>query len=378
MNQRFATLTPEIADDWDKLVLDSPDGWAFSLSGWQRLIMAVEEWQLRDHSFALYENNQIVSVMPLQSSAHSRQAASSGWGGSGPIVAKNVSAAERDRVLQRTLDHARDIAQSNGASTLEFTLSPVTRTSIAARWGVNPFVHMGFEDKSQISQVIDLLPSEAALHESLDPDCRRLLRRSEEAGIEVRQVDWLEYLDQYYALHQDTYVRTGVSPHPKEYFSSLARYMAPPGHAVLFAAFTPAGEAIAFVNTARFGIGATYHTGCSQQAALRNGANYSALWHAILSAKRDGYRWFDVGPIFPHTDVPKLKGLTDFKTKFGGEPHRFFRCEMALPAAGENTGAPTDAHIMDLTFQEAHAQPWRRFLRRPRQILRRALGWRGR
>jgi hypothetical protein len=65
VNQRFVALTPEIAGDWDRLVRDSPDGWAFSLSGWQRLILAVEEWQLRDHSFALCENERLVSVMPL-------------------------------------------------------------------------------------------------------------------------------------------------------------------------------------------------------------------------------------------------------------------------------------------------------------------------
>jgi hypothetical protein len=383
VSQRFVALTSEIASDWDGLVQESPDGWAFSLTAWQRLILTVEKWQLRDHSFALYENNRIVSVMPLQSSANSKQMASSGWGGSGPVVTKEVNAAERERIIEKTVEHARELARSNGASTLEFAISPVTQTSIAARWGVNPFVRFGFEDKSQISQVIDLSPSEATLHESLDPDCRRILRRAEEARIEVREVDWLEYLDQYYEFHQDTYIRTGVSPHPKEYFFGMAKYMAPLRHSVLFAAFAPTGDAIAFVNTARFGTGAIYHTGCSREAALRNGANYSALWHAILSAKRDGYRWFEVGPIFPHTDVPKLKGLTEFKTKFGGEPHRFFRCEMPLAGAGPAPGDdPTaaDAGLIKPAALETtapHRPLWRRILHRPGQIVRRTLGWRG-
>ena len=330
MSRQFRPLSPEIADDWDALVEGSPDGWVFSLAGWQRLILAVEPWALRDHSFAYYENAKLVAVMPLQFSPHSGRMSSSGWGGSGPVIACGLEGAARERVLRVTLDHARALAEEVGAPVLDMTISPVTRTSIALRWGVNPFVFFGFKDSSQISQVIDLSASEEQLFDAVSPKTKPLLQRARDHGIEVRRVDWAEYLDAYYACHCETYTRTGVTPHPRAYFSGIAQQIAPRGNAVLLAAFTAAGEPIAFHNAARFGEGAFYHTGCSRSEALEFGANHLLLWRSLVLAKQDGVRWFDVGTIIPGATDPKLKGLTLFKTRFGGEPHRCMHCEMEL------------------------------------------------
>ena len=332
MSRQFRPLDPEIAGAWDALVAASPDGWAFSLAPWQRLILAVERWGLRDYSFAYYENGRLVSVMPLQLSSVTNRMTSSGWGGSGPVIAGDLDAAARERVLRVTLEHARALAQEAGAAVLDMAVFPVTRSSIAQRWGVNPFVFLGFKDTSHISQVIDLSPSEDELFAAISPKTKPLLQRALDNGIEARRVDWAEFLDAYYDCHCETYTRTGVDPHPKAYFAGIAHEMAPRGYAVLLAAFTRAGEPIAFHNAARFGVGALYHTGCSRAQALDLGANHLLLWRSILFAKQDGVGWFDVGTIIPGATDPKLKGLTLFKTRFGGEPHRYIHCEMELPA----------------------------------------------
>ncbi len=52
------------AAEWDALIRTSPDGWAFSLFGWQGLILAVSEWGLRKMSFGLRENGRLVAVGP--------------------------------------------------------------------------------------------------------------------------------------------------------------------------------------------------------------------------------------------------------------------------------------------------------------------------
>jgi hypothetical protein len=260
-------------------------------------------------------------------------------------------------------------------------ISPVTRSSIALRWGVNPFVFHGFKDTSQLSQVIDLSSSEEQLFRAISPKTRPLLQRALDGGIEVRRVEWPEYLDAYYACHCKTYARTGVSPHPKAYFAGIAHEIAPRGHAVLLAAFTRAGEPIGFHNAARFGAGGLYHTGCSEPQALELGANHLLLWRSILSAKQDGLRWFDVGTIIPGTSDPKLKGLTLFKTRFGGEPHRYLHAELELPAAvpsADPAEAPTPAQQPGDTDRERVGQPERpapRGLRRRiAGAMRRALG----
>jgi hypothetical protein len=225
-------------------------------------------------------------------------------------------------------------------------ISPVTRTSILQRWGVNPFVFHGFKDTSQLSQIIDLSLAEAELFEAISPKTKPLLQRALDNGIEVRRVDWAEFLDDYYACHCETYIRTGVSPHPKTYFAGIAQEMAPRGYASLLGAFTRAGEPVAFHNAARFLEGALYHTGCSRTQALALGANHLLLWRSILSAKQAGVRWFDVGTIIPGATDPKLKGLTLFKTRFGGEPHRYLRAEMELPAHASPCAAePTNSAV---------------------------------
>jgi hypothetical protein len=256
---------------------------------------------------------------------------SSGWGGSGPIIAGELAGAARDRALRLALDHARVLAIETGAQGLDLAISPVTRTSIAQRWGVNPFVFYGFRDTSQLSQVIDLSTSESVLFAAISTKTKPLLQRAVNNGIEIRRVDWMEFLDAYYLCHCETYNRTGVNPHPRAYFSGIAHEMAPRGNAVLLAAFTAADEPIAFHNVARFGEGAFYHTGCSRSEALELGANHLLLWRSILLAKQDGLRWFDVGTITPGAADPKLRGLTLFKTRFGGEPHRQLQCGLDLP-----------------------------------------------
>lgn len=331
MSRRFVNFGDVPAAEWDRLVHGSPDGWVFGLSAWQRMILAVPRWALRDHSFAVYENGRMVAAMPLQWSPHSNRMSSSGWGGAGPMVGGWLTGEGRARVMRLVLDHAKELAVAANAAMLDFATSPVTRSSLAERWGVNPFAFYGYKDVSQVSQVIDLSKSGDELLADLSAKTRRILTDAEKAGIEVRQVDWAEYFEEYYSAHQETYARTGVSPHPKEYFSGIARSIAPAGNAELLAAFSRSGEVLGFNNCARFGEGAFYHTGCSRAAALDSGANHLLLWRSILAAKGKGCRWFDVGPIDPCSEHEKLRSLTVFKSRFGGEPHRCFRSEMALP-----------------------------------------------
>lgn len=354
MSRKFRSLSPEIADEWDALVAGSPDGWVFSLASWQRLILAVEPWGLRDYSFAYFENARLVSVMPLQLSPLNGRMTSSGWGGSGPVIAGEIDGAARERVLRVTLEHARALAEASGAPMLDMAISPVTRSSIAQKWGVNPFVFYGFKDTSHLSQVLDLSASEDQLFNAISPKTKPLLKRALDNGIEVRRVDWGEFLDAYYACHCDTYTRTGVNPHPKAYFAGIAREIAPRGQAILLAAFTAAGEPIAFHNAARFGDATVYHTGCSRSQALDLGANHLLMWRSIALAKQDGLRWFDVGTIIPGATDAKLKGLTLFKTRFGGEPHRYIHCEMELRVHSP-TAETAEAPVADYCDDQATA-----------------------
>jgi lipid II:glycine glycyltransferase (peptidoglycan interpeptide bridge formation enzyme) len=326
----FIGLSDAVAGEWDRLVRGSPDGWADSLSAAQRMLVQVKEWQVTDHSFAVYQDGTLVAVMPLLSTALSNPVA--GISFTGPAVAGELSGDRRKKILAATFGKAKLVARANNWPKLSMLVPAVTRTSLQARWGVNPFVFHGFAEISVLSQVIDLAADEATLLAGTTPDTRRLIRRAADRGLETRAVEWPEFLDAYYAAHCETFTRNGKRLHPRSFFEGFAYEMAPAGHAELFATFTSAREPIAFVHVTRFGESALYHTGCSHAAALRIGANHLLMWEAILSAKRSGCRWFDMGTIHPTTQDAKEAGLTQYKTRFGGEAHRVFCCDMTISA----------------------------------------------
>lgn len=318
------------AAEWDDLVCGSADGWSYGLHGWQDLILRVEPWGLREHSFALRENGKLVAVVPLQFNANTGLMASSGWGGAGPILAGGLAPKSRRRIMDAALSQSVEMARQAGAAAFEISLMPVTLTCLTAAWGVNPLVLHGMEDVSGLSQVIDLTASEETLWQGLSADARRQVRLARDAGYHVERVDWLLSLDQYYALHCETYHRTGVSPHPREYFAGIAGSMAPDGYAALWCVRDAEGTAVGFHNDVWFRKAAYYHTGCSASGRGVSGAGYLLFWEAMKGARAAGIEWYDCGAVFPNADDPKQRGLTTFKTKFGGEMHRLFRARKPL------------------------------------------------
>lgn len=317
--------------DWDSVVRSSPDGWVFGLHGWQQLVTEVEPWGFQELGFGLVDGDELVAVMPLHFQPSSGVAASSGWGGAGPIVADGVEPARRAWIIAEALGEAIKRAAASGAVRLDIASSPITRRAISGDGDNGAYAASGFVDRSLRSQVIALDRSEQDIWMGLSKTARNLVRRAEKAGYRVEQVDWQANLDAYYDMHTETYTRTGVTPHPKSYFRGIASHVAASGSARLFATLTPAGEPIAFHNMAVLGPGACYHTGCSREIAANDGAGYLLMFGAINAARSSGVARYDCGWVFPEATEGKQKGLTLFKTRFGGEPRPSFRAELSLP-----------------------------------------------
>jgi hypothetical protein len=317
---------------WDALVRGSPDGWVFSLWGWQELILAVETWALEDHSFAIHEGRRLLAVVPLQYHPGSGRMGSTGWGGSGPVIDGRLDGDARNNLMGLAIRHGIQLARERGSDGFDISLSPVTTTSISSAWGVNPLVFHGLEDRSGFSQVIDLSKSEDELWADLSSDARRQIKQARQAGHYVERVNWPEHVDRYYYLHTATYRRTGALPHQREYFVGIADHTASTGNSVLWAVHRIGGEVVAYHNASWFGAGASYHTGCSTVEDRDTGASYLLFWEAMLGAKQAGMLWYECGAIFPGpVATQKQKGLSTFKTKFGGQTHRQFVCGLNFP-----------------------------------------------
>ena len=336
----FRKLTDEWASDWDQFVYASPDAWLYGLSAWQKTILNVARWQLIDESFGLVENSRLKAVIPLQYSGMTTHLSSSGWGGCGPILSPELGDTDRQRITKLMIDRCIEIARQHEAPVFDFFQLPVTRSNLENNWGVNPYVFFGFSDESRLSQVAEISPDTETLWKNLSTNARRKIKKARNCGIRVRKVSWPEYLDDYYRIHCETYERTGVEPHPKAYFEGIATQIAPLGHVHLFQAVSEDDAFVAYRNDISFNGSAYYHMGCSRNDFIDKGVNYLLQWEAVQHAAKSAIRWYDYGDIFPLTTDKKLAGLTKFKSRFGGQPHRAFRCELKIPQEGSEASPP--------------------------------------
>jgi SAM-dependent methyltransferase len=328
--------------EWNRVVYSSPDAWVWATWEWQELIGRVPRWQLEDVGFGVTGGSALVAVVPLHWIAPDRRLSGSGFGLTAPTII-DAPEGQRRRYTEFIFRETNAVAERLGARRLEFALSPVSRSALANQWGVNPFVHYGFADESGHTRVLNLKASEDELLNGLSRDARQQLRKATAAGYTARSVAWPEWLDEYYRLHCETYTRTGVQPHQREYFAGIAEYLAPLGHSVLTGAFAPDGRAVAFHNTARLGSSGMYHTGCSAEEALGCGANYLVFWEALRNAKSTECEWYELGEVFPGHTNGKTFGLSVFKSKFGGDLRRSFRG--ALTFALDQSVPATDAKV---------------------------------
>lgn len=327
----FVRHNPDLAAEWDALIENSDDGWVFSRSYWLRMMARV--WDIEDHSFAVTENGQLAAVLPLHFIPAEKRLSSSGWGYGGPAIAAGLSAADRQRLWLAVFEHVHEIAAQVGATRVTASISPLTRTSLANRWGVNPLVAARFSDVSTVALVVDLSLTEEQLWLGLSSNARQNVKRARAAGYRAERRPWTDMLDTYYRLHRETYERTGARQHPRSYFECIADPANADRHTVLWVGYDPQGRAVAFHNDACFGRTAMYHTGCSAAAHLDSGVNYLLFWEALAGARAGGCLWYESGEVFPRAQGGKEEGLTRFKRKFGGEMHRVFRGELELELA---------------------------------------------
>ncbi len=326
----FVKLNPEFAAQWDNLVHQSEDGWLFGLFSWQKMAVEVPQWGFEDYSFGVLEAGRWKAVMPLQLTMDGRLC-SLPMGASGPVVEPGISESEREGILAAIFDRTKRIAKEQEAHQIEVFIPPLSGTSLSGPGDENFLVRHGFSDASTHSWIIDLRRPKEQIRENISRNARRKIKEAGEKGYKIRPIENRAEMDVYYEIHCETYHRTGVAPHPKEYFLGIYDRFTQTGLSKIWVATDGQGRPVAFTNIGIFKRRALYWTTCCRNEDYRNGVYYLLLWHAIESAKDGGMEWFDCAEAFP--DAPagsKEKGLSDFKRKFGGELHRYSKGRLVL------------------------------------------------
>lgn len=326
---------PDIGQSaWDQLADTAGDAWL-----WHRwdLIDAVACWHGRtDMSFAVTETSgEPVALVPLYRCAFKALRMITfieldGLGG--PALVGRPSANQRRRIMDTIAQHlCRETLRYKavGCSVKFNPLAPNLRGAACPR--VNPLLDLGLDNAQSQSWLVDLSKGREAVWDGMEGRARTNVRKAEKDGVTVRLAKPGEDdLQAYYALHQQTYGRTGAATHPKAYFQAIfEKFLAAGLGLILFA--EQAGTVIAAASFGLYKNAGHYWTGAASPDGLRSGANSLLQWTAMTMMIERGALWFESGEAFPHKSAGKERALSDFKKSFGGEIYPYFKG--TLPSA---------------------------------------------
>ena len=312
-------LTEDLRGAWDEVVAQSRDAGMFHWSDWQEL--SRETWRCQDFSYMVELGGRVVAVCPLQRwEGLPNRLRSSNMGTGGPALLDGLDPDERERTLEYAFGALRLFLEGENIEEIELALPPLAPNNRKI-WtgGVNPLVRFGFDDASTRTSVVDLSRDLEVIRRGFRKGHRYCLTKAQRLPIKVVMVEGLEDVEAYYKLHDETYRRSGIPPHPKHYFAGIHRYMIRRGKARMFLARLE-GRVIAGACVGHFGDSAWYWTGAYSAEANETGAGRLLQWEIIKWAKSEGLSHYETGEVFPEAEKgSKLAGLTDFKLGFGGD-----------------------------------------------------------
>ena len=321
---------------WNGLVERSTNGWLWHS---YEYLDALELWpERRDMSFGLIDDTgDLVVIVPLSlSSTRVRKVIElrvlESQGGPAVDGSSGLDLAEATDSIRHQV---RRTARKLGAVSARFTFVPPRRfdrawaqTIEALRDALRLVPSPGW------SWVVDLRGGEKMVWDAMEKRARTATRKAQKLGIQVRKAANHSDLDSYYGLHRETYARSKIRPHPREYFESIWEDFLSRGTALALVAEDDQGV-IAAQTFAIYKKQAVYWTGCSKDQALSSGVNNLLQWNAMKHMIEQGIVSYETGEAFPAARSGKEKGLSDFKKAMGGNLTEVVRADLPLrhPAA---------------------------------------------
>jgi peptidoglycan pentaglycine glycine transferase (the first glycine) len=164
--------------------------------------------------------------------------------------------------------------------------------------------------------------SEEDLLMGLRKTTRYLVKKAEEAGVEVHRSSSPSMLSKFFRLMEVTKKRQGFVPHSTKYLQTQFETLAKRGMAELSFA-TYEGDTLSTAVNISYGDTASYVHGASVRGSVP--ASYALLWENIKECKKDGFSFFDFWGIAPEGASKRHPwyGYSLFKKGFGGYPFEY-------------------------------------------------------
>lgn len=301
--------------DWDGFVARNPS------AGYGHLSAHLALGGASHHTAMLYDRGEVIAILPLFETSSRRLRAvrlrglvSGAHFPAGPLCAPGCSDKTRAGLFRQLLAHVNRVAGARRADYVRIAYPNVIDARPAiADFGCQPLRDHGFADANIVTRLLPLRDDPAALRRQLRERGRRWLRKSEAAGVQVAVITDESAWRACYPLNLWTLGALAWSP---EAFDMIWTRFIRAGHATAFAASLE-GETVSVVVIVHLNATAYYWIGWNSARGHAVGANYAALWTAILEAQRRGAGWFELGS--DDTGTPKARNIAYFKAAFGGE-----------------------------------------------------------
>jgi len=323
--KHFMKIPPS---SWNAFADRSDSAWLYHRWEWQKLMS--DTWDGYNLSFAIGEEGKMTGIFPAFQMKACPQLIDSGFGHGGFAYSGDH---DKKIMLRTILSSIRGIYWNTFNERIDGRFFRIVLPPFGGQFEIDydEYIKMGFNDCSTVSMLIDLTNDEDKIFSGFSSTTRNNIRNAIKAGVTCRSLDLgEESAKTYYSLHEGTYGRNEINPHPYEYFLSLHTIMK--DFYICMAAYDAEGG---ILNMANFGIYkrmAFYSTAASTDESQKTNAAKVLQWEAMREMKRRGVEAYGIGEVFPDAkpEDGKLYGLSRFKSSFGGEriPSRKVICSI--------------------------------------------------
>jgi len=286
---QLKVINPLDYPEWDKLVLSTRDYSFFHSSAWAKVLY--ETYRYKPIYFTLIKNNQLVALIPFMEVGGILNGKK---GVSLPFsdYCKTIGIDKDD--FQDVISLLKEYGKDHGWKSLEF------------RNG-NIFPEALYPSSEYINHTLEISENTEPTFSSFRDSTKRNIKKSEREGVEVKILNSLESLNEFYKLNCITRKKHGLPPQPYNFFKKIYENIISQHRGIIVLASLNK-SVIAGAVYFHFGDKAIFKYGASDTNYNHLRPNYLIMWEAIKFYSKEGCKSF----CFGRTE-PENIGLMQFK-----------------------------------------------------------------
>jgi len=231
----------------------------------------------------------------------------------GPIISKNLNAAEKNKTLELLLSKARDITiQTKKAEEIFFRFEPTLPINLLTNYS-NIQLTKSIQPANTL--ILNLQPSAEELLNSFHSKTRYNIKLAKKHKVKIERLDKALFND-CWSLFLKTGERDEFGLHSKNYYQKMLELK----EVELWVARNNQNAIIATIIMSFYGDTVTYLHGASAYEHRQIMAPHLLQWTLINEAKNRNFKYYDFHGVAPENEPNhSWAGVTRFKKGFGGE-----------------------------------------------------------